>query len=127
MKTKRDFSKVHIRVNTKYFWFWMLLGACPLSSTLICRFRVYDFFLLLIRTINPTTVWIKGVLFHKTSGINSWLCYLLSCQYHAILCLQIRDNAFSLHSFVCFLYLECRKTVCLTHMGQKGANVVETY
>lgn len=30
------------------------------------------------------------VLFYKTSGINSWLSYLLSCQGHGILVLQIR-------------------------------------
>lgn len=47
-------------------------------------------FLLLIFTINSTIVQIKMVLFYKTSGINSWLSYLLSCQGHAILVLQIR-------------------------------------
>lgn len=47
-------------------------------------------FLLLIFTINSTIAQIKMVLFYKTSGINSCLSYLLSCQGHAILVLQIR-------------------------------------
>lgn len=53
-------------------------------------FKRMCIFLLLIFTINSTIVQIKMVLFCKTSGINSWLSYLLSCQGHVILVLQIR-------------------------------------
>lgn len=98
----------------------------PPQYWLVGFFYTIQIFLLLVLKINPAIVWIKMVLFYKTSGINLGLCYLLSSQSHVIFILQIRDNTFFLHSFVCFLNWDCRKTVCLSHMGQKGTIVVET-
>lgn len=117
---KTDFSKAQTGVDTKHFWTWMLHKAWFVGLV----WSIW-FFLLLVLTIKPSIVHIKSVLFYKTPGISSWLCYLLSCQSHEILLLHIRDNAFFLHSSACFLYLECRKTECLSHKGQKGTTAVE--
>lgn len=98
----------------------MLLGLCPCSTTLICRFvleNVHFSTTHFYNKFNPCTDQDGFVLQNIWDQFLAELSTFLSrsCNFSC----TNQDNAFFLHSFVCFLYLECRKTVCLCHMGQK--------